>query len=412
MEQLSGRTETSQLFKDSSERAPVRHPLRWSVTVLWLFILALAAARGQNAATTQSTGQNAVAETVVLYDVLHPFWTRSEMDGEPVLFVQKTNSSLATAKLLFPANKILSMTSGDGRETYEAGRDFVWASGSNTLVLTPTSRIPSKTMAELFPAKGSPRSFSETADGKSSIFFAEGGAIFQSLQVNVTYEHQAHWNGYFPLPASRELSRTISKLQRQQPLKLVVLGDSISHGANASGTFHSSPYQPPYDGLVKQAIEVEYGSKIILSNLSVGGTDSKWGVTQAHAVSDEHPDLVILAFGMNDASVNKMSPSDYRDHIKAIMDQARASNPEVDFILVATMTGNPDWIKTDQYLYSEYRSTLIGFAGPGIAVADMTSIWRDLLKVKKFTDITGNGINHPNDFGHRVYAQVILSLLK
>ena len=26
-------------------------------------------------------------------------------------------------------------------------------------------------------------------------------------------------------------------------------------------------------------------------------------------------------------------------------------------------------------------------------------------------DLTGNGINHPNDFGHRLYAHTILSLL-
>jgi len=27
---------------------------------------------------------------------------------------------------------------------------------------------------------------------------------------------------------------------------------------------------------------------------------------------------------------------------------------------------------------------------------------------KTHHDLTGNGINHPNDFGHRLYAQVIL----
>ena len=41
----------------------------------------------------------------------------------------------------------------------------------------------------------------------------------------------------------------------------------------------------------------------------------------------------------------------------------------------------------------------------------MTSLWRDLLKTKKFLDLTGNGVNHPNDFGQRLYAQVILDML-
>jgi hypothetical protein len=34
------------------------------------------------------------------------------------------------------------------------------------------------------------------------------------------------------------------------------------------------------------------------------------------------------------------------------------------------------------------------------------------LKRKQDWDQTGNGVNHPNDFGHRVYAQVILKLLE
>ena len=33
-----------------------------------------------------------------------------------------------------------------------------------------------------------------------------------------------------------------------------------------------------------------------------------------------------------------------------------------------------------------------------------------MLKIKKFYDLTMNGINHPNDFGQRVYAHVVLQL--
>jgi len=44
-------------------------------------------------------------------------------------------------------------------------------------------------------------------------------------------------------------------------------------------------------------------------------------------------------------------------------------------------------------------------------VADLTSIWNGFLELKHEWDQTGNGVNHPNDFGHRVYAQVITTLL-
>lgn len=35
----------------------------------------------------------------------------------------------------------------------------------------------------------------------------------------------------------------------------------------------------------------------------------------------------------------------------------------------------------------------------------------DLLRRKRYLDLSGNGLNHPNDFGHRLYAQVLLHLL-
>ena len=47
----------------------------------------------------------------------------------------------------------------------------------------------------------------------------------------------------------------------------------------------------------------------------------------------------------------------------------------------------------------------------GVALADMTSFWEEMLEHKRDWDLTGNGVNHPNDFGHRVYAQVLSSLL-
>jgi hypothetical protein len=45
------------------------------------------------------------------------------------------------------------------------------------------------------------------------------------------------------------------------------------------------------------------------------------------------------------------------------------------------------------------------------AGADATSLWAELLKRKDFHDLTGNGLNHPNDFGHDIYSEVILELL-
>jgi hypothetical protein len=47
----------------------------------------------------------------------------------------------------------------------------------------------------------------------------------------------------------------------------------------------------------------------------------------------------------------------------------------------------------------------------GVVVADMTTMHQDLLKRKAFIDMTGNNVNHTNDYLSRVYAQVILETM-
>ena len=48
---------------------------------------------------------------------------------------------------------------------------------------------------------------------------------------------------------------------------------------------------------------------------------------------------------------------------------------------------------------------------PPVEKVGLTGVWTELLSRKGYHDLTGNGVNHPNDFGHRLYAQVILGLL-
>jgi len=137
--------------------------------------------------------------------------------------------------------------------------------------------------------------------------------------------------------------------------------------------------------------------------------DSAWGMTQVDKVVAAKPDLVILAFGMNDSAGR--SAASYKENIAWTIAAIREKVPECEFILVATMLGNRDWTRLKQEAFGEYRAALVDLARPGVAIADLTTIWEGFLERKHDWDQTGNGVNHPNDFGHRVYAQVITTLL-
>jgi acyl-CoA thioesterase I len=343
--------------------------------------------------------------------VLHPFWAGSRMSSETVLFVQGADSGPATARLLFVPKKIISVTSANGLTVFEKGRDYLWKRGSDILTLTANSRIPVKTVAQLHPPKGDPTAFGDSTNGQTSLFFDGGGAVLQTLQVAVTYDHKGKWSGYVPKPAGKELPRTLAKLKVKQPLKLVVFGDSISVGAGASGSFHAPPYQPPYVGLVVEGLRARYGYDVTLKNPSEGGQDTTWAVTTAPKIADENPDLVIIAFGMNDVG-RAIPTAAYAQNVQKAMEIIRQKRPDVEFLLLSTMTGNTEWNLMHPELFTEYREALSKMVGPGVALADVTSVWQGIMKTKKFLDITGNGLNHPNDFGYRVYAQVILQVLQ
>ena len=341
---------------------------------------------------------------------LEPFWPSATMRGEGLFFVQEQPGALPKSNLLFAPEKVLSVRSADERTEYQEGKDYVLDAKAQALVLPAGSRIPFKTAAELKPVPNAPHSIGACVDGKHHLLFSEGH-FFHDLQATVTYTHGAGlWKGPVPQFAGEQLPGTLAKLKAKAPLNLVLYGDSISTGANASGCVGVPPHQPGYGPLVAAGLERHYGAQVRLTNLSVGGWSSANGLAQIQKVADAKPDLAILAFGMNDGS-GRVPPAKFAATLQKQMAAIRQAQPQAEFILVATMTGNPEWTGAASDLYPKYRDELAKLCGPGVVLADVTSLWLELLKQKKFLDLTGNGVNHPNDFGHRVYAQVVLRSL-
>jgi len=105
------------------------------------------------------------------------------------------------------------------------------------------------------------------------------------------------------------------------------------------------------------------------------------------------------------------APADARIISRASVSNLPVFPKRLQMILVATMLGNPDWTYLKHERFPEFRDALGSLRGPGMELADLTSVWAEFHRHKRDLDLTGNGVNHPNDFGHRVYAQVLSSLL-
>ena len=86
------------------------------------------------------------------------------------------------------------------------------------------------------------------------------------------------------------------------------------------------------------------------------------------------------------------------------IDAARAGNPDCEFVLVATMLANPE-ASNFAGCQKDYLPALLELEEEGIVVMDMTTMHENLLTRKRYYDMTGNNVNHPNDFLARAYAQ-------
>ena len=342
--------------------------------------------------------------------LLEPFWNSEIVYREALFFVQEDAEHPPAASLLFMPAEVISLHSATGETTYELGKDYLVQAESRRIVLTQDSRIPSKKREELYRKKGQSHAIShKTGDPGTLLYFGEGH-FFHDQQAEITYRRGGQpWQGSAPKRTAKNLPRTLAALKARRPLSVCLTGDSIAEGGNASGSRGVPPYTPPFGELFALGLERAFDTKITLKNVAVGGKTADYGVQTAADIAATKPDLVLIAYGMND--VSRRDPVRYRTSVEQIIGRVRESSPETEFILVAPMLGNPEWHATPAEMFPKYRDALALLCGNGVALADVTTLWADVLKRKHYHDLTGNGVNHTNDFGHRLYAQVILGLL-
>ena len=323
-----------------------------------------------------------------------PLWLSKTMVDEPILFIGEEGNR--TGRLIFTPASMPVLTRAGDSFVYEAGKDYTWEKGSRKIRLTDHSRIPSKTPQEMRPGPGKPRSLGGVLHGE--------GRFFHDLQTLVTYSHKETWPDL--VKAQETLPRSLKKLRSDETFQVVTLGDSITEGYNASGFAKTQAprNQPSYaEGFVR-LLDQAFPGEVTLTNLGVAGRTAGWGLKQLDRVIAEKPDLVMIAFGMNDP----VSSEQFQKTNLEILTHLQKEIPQTDLIFISGMNNNPAW--RDPTKIPGFREALKAIVRPNVILADITTPWEKLLTRKNFSDLSGNNVNHPNDFGHRLYAEVLFSI--
>jgi len=328
---------------------------------------------------------------------MRPFWRSDTIFSETVLLLSKNNSP-AGGDLLYTPGRIISVTNFGLDTLYQAGRDYRVI--GRTIYGQPHSLMPSRQDTSF--------------DRAHNLAWYD----LQSQWVSVTYTRQNDWIGPVPSFKGSLLPRTISRLRDRLPLTLLAYGMSITRGMDVSGYDSVRPYMPTYMDLFAMSLKNAWpGSHIALLNAGLPGATVSWGAEHvSELVTPFHPDLTVIDFGMNDFW--RMAPGDFGDSVKSIIRKVRAADPAAEFILLANIPFDPDYVLSSDKYRSYYMENLAGYSsvlkeleGPGIACLDMYAIGEAIYRRKKAKDCLANPL-HPNDYLARWYAQSLTALLK
>lgn len=227
-------------------------------------------------------------------------------------------------------------------------------------------------------------------------------------QYLVSYYHApASILGIFPDRIS--LPRTYRKIKDSKTLKIALMGDSISNAANSSYEMGFKSYRHWLDDALA-VIGKKFGINARYENFSRSGYGTEWALTVAEEkFKNSDADLTIIAFGMNDGAAG-MSAEVFVKNVGELTEKIKKLNPQTEFIIISTPLPNgasAQTFKTQPFYYRKLKE----LEREGVAVIDMAAISRFLLERKAFIEISGNNLNHPNDFFYGFYSDVFVELV-
>lgn len=335
--------------------------------------------------------------------LLVPFWTGNEVCNETVMLTAK-NGQTPTARLFYKPEKILSVKSADLTTDYKEGVDWEYKNGE--LVKADNSEIPFINEEDCHFYEKKDDDCFDAKDGGYILFKTAG--YFHKRQLAVTYTHSDSFDFDIRKPNPDKLGRVKRMLKNGESVKICFYGDSITEGCNGSTQLQLEPFMPGWPELFCKKLESVYGSKIERVNTAVGGKTSDWGAECANErIAAYKPDLAVVAFGMNDGTQHNPAET-FKENIETIKNAVLRENSETEFVFISTMLANPECVFDG--CQREYYPKLLECARDCDEVLNMTKLHAQLLSGKKYLDMTGNNINHPNDFLIRIYAQALLAL--
>lgn len=315
------------------------------------------------------------------------------------------------------------------REVYDESVAITSEWGSANLLYTPKGKVTvrdyrlQKTYVEGVDYEINGKTITRLEDGelpyKDGVYEDNDVNTKAPLEymVNVSYRTDEVWEGAVPEAQTEKVAKFMNKVKTQKSASIMFYGDSITVGCSASDSDeggHINPKLPIWPDLVTTWLESKYNANIQTWNKATGGWLAKDGADnfddRVMSVGATNIDLLVLAFGGNDKNTLRNS---FIQSIKGMADKYLNANPNGTVLLVSSMNPNTQSVYYgNQKAMEKWLAEDIANNYDNVALAQVNSVFTQLETSGKLTrDWLANNVNHPNDFGVRIYAQVLLKTL-
>lgn len=210
--------------------------------------------------------------------------------------------------------------------------------------------------------------------------------------------------------SSRLSEKLKNKFANSQNVKACLIGDSIACGADTSSfRYNNFDASNNFLSYFKNFLEDIYSNNVETLLLAKGGAMIDFIEENVDKLLSFAPDIVLIEFGMNDhLNVDKAHFRYYVETLESFITLLR--NKGIEIVLVGFFQQNQSWNIENPSLTKKYNNALRKIASKHkIFFADIYSVFKKFSKIKNIDeDILADFIHHPNDFGHKIYASVIL----
>ena len=210
-------------------------------------------------------------------------------------------------------------------------------------------------------------------------------------------------------------------LAAEGPINIVILGDSVSHGAIVT----EQNYETVYWNLLRQKLNaVRDYTPINMICAAIGGTVAKDALGRLDKQVLKHePDLVIVCFGLNDVNG---SIEDYTSALREIFTRCQAAGCELIFLTPNMLnTSVADDTPKQWYDYAHKTAEMQNggrmdafmdaaralCAELGVPLCDCYAEWKRLAETKDVTMLLANRINHPVPEMHHLFADRLFDMI-